>query len=71
MQCGYKRLENDVKHHLKQNEKRNEKRGSISYAARTAQCNPAQPKHSNRPVCPVTLFGESGPCDLPLGRIIP
>ena len=43
MQCGYKRLENDVKHHLKQNEKRNEKRGSISYAARTAQ-------HNNRPV---------------------
>ena len=42
MQCGYERRQYGLNYYLKQNEKRNEKRGSPSYAARTAQYSPIQ-----------------------------
>ena len=35
-------MQNYLKYYLKQTEKRNEKRGSISYAARTAKYSPIQ-----------------------------
>ena len=40
MQFGYKRCKICLKYNLTQTEKRNEKRGSISYAARTAKYSP-------------------------------
>ena len=44
----YKRCKNYLNHYLKQTEKRNEKRGSISYAARTAKHSPT-PEQSSVP----------------------
>ena len=61
MQFGYKRCKNYLKYYLKQTEKRNEKRGSISYATRTAKYSPIQEQPS---VPGVSLY-------VPLGRVIP
>ena len=60
MQIGYKRCNNYVEYNLKQTEKRNEKRGSISYAARTAKYSPTQ----QQPSVPGVSY-------VPLGRVIP
>ena len=58
---GYERFKNCLKYCRKQTEKRNEKRGSISYAARTAKCSPIQ----EQPSVPGVSFY------VPLGRVIP
>ena len=59
MQLGYKRCKKYLKYFLKQTEKWNEKRGSVSYAARTAKCSSLQDQPSVRGVY------------VPLGRVIP
>ena len=59
MQFGYNRCKSYLKYYLKQTEKRNEKRGSISYAARTAKYNPIP----EQPIVPDVY--------VPLGRVIP